>query len=63
MDQELLDLIAEHNGSEHDALIVLWERLKRANERVNQLAFELAEYENAGMDDDEDWSRDYQEKP
>lgn len=55
MDKELLDLIAEHSGSEHDALIVIWERLKRANERVNQLAFELAEMESA--EDARDWPK------
>ncbi len=45
MDQELLDLIVEQNGSEHDALIVLWERFKMVSAHLAQLAEELYEAE------------------
>jgi len=45
MDQELLELIADNNGSEHDALIIVWERLKLLAARVQQLDAELYESE------------------
>lgn len=45
MDKKLLDLIAEQNGSERDALIVLWERFKLVSARVAQLDSDLYEAE------------------